>query len=249
MPLATLTKNDACAGKDTIFNKADLAVAHNAHSVTSTATQAELAVYHHQSLFCPTETTLLKAVNNNQCDSFPGLTKSLLKHLPPSTATHKGHMHRTRQGIQSSQKNPNDTKAARAELEDLNPPQEMCATEEAKLFCFAALADTHEGVIYTDLPGPFPVESFQMKSRSAACMVEAYRSIYEYLTDRGFKPKVKVMDNECSKAVKAYILSQNVALQLAESDNHRANAAERAIQTFKNHFIAGLATVDPAFPL
>ncbi len=36
---------------------------------------------------------------------------------------------------------------------------------------------------------------------------------------------------------------------LAEPDNHRANAAERAIQTFKNHFIAGLATVDPTFPL
>ena len=106
MPLATLTKSDTCAEKETTFNEADLAVAHNAHSVTSTATQAELAVYHHQSLFCPTETTLLKAVNNNQLDPFPGLTKALLKHLPPSTATYKGHMHRTRQGIQSTRKTP-----------------------------------------------------------------------------------------------------------------------------------------------
>ncbi len=45
-------------------------------------------------------------------------------------------------------------------MEDLNPSQEMCAAEEADLFCYAALADTKEGVIYTDLPGPFPVESF-----------------------------------------------------------------------------------------
>jgi hypothetical protein len=36
---------------------------------------------------------------------------------------------------------------------------------------------------------------------------------------------------------------------LVEPDNHRVNAAERAIQTFKNHFIAGLATVDKNFPL
>ena len=30
---------------------------------------------------------------------------------------------------------------------------------------------------------------------------------------------------------------------------HRRNAAERAIRTFKNHFIAGLCAVNPAFPL
>ena len=34
-----------------------------------------------------------------------------------------------------------------------------------------------------------------------------------------------------------------------EPDNHRVNAAKRAIQTFKNHFIVGLATVDKAFQL
>ena len=31
--------------------------------------------------------------------------------------------------------------------------------------------------------------------------------------------------------------------------NHRRNSADRAIQTFKNHFIAGLASTDPNFPL
>jgi hypothetical protein len=30
---------------------------------------------------------------------------------------------------------------------------------------------------------------------------------------------------------------------------HRANAAERAIRTFKNHFIAGLCSTDKLFPL
>ena len=31
--------------------------------------------------------------------------------------------------------------------------------------------------------------------------------------------------------------------------NHQRNAAERAIRTFKNHFIAGLCSLDPQFPL
>ena len=30
---------------------------------------------------------------------------------------------------------------------------------------------------------------------------------------------------------------------------HRRNAAERAIRTFKNHFLSGLATCDPNFPI
>ena len=272
MPLEELSRREGTSENFPIFveeKNDDLAVAQNAHSTTSTATKAELAMYHHQSLFCPTQATLTKAIQNKQLSSFPGLTTMLLKHLPPSTATSKGHMHRTRQGIQSTRKDCDATRAAREQLEDMHPPQQMCAAHETDLFCYAALADSKEGVIYTDLPGPFPVVSHRqmkyvfvcyayqpnailvrpMKSRSAACMVEAYKSIYDYLSARGFKPKLNIMDNECSRAVKNYILSQNVALQLAEPDNHRANAAERAIQTFKNHFIAGLCTVDPTFPL
>jgi hypothetical protein len=37
--------------------------------------------------------------------------------------------------------------------------------------------------------------------------------------------------------------------QLVPPHFHRRNAAERAICTFKEHFVAGLASVDPDFPL
>jgi len=57
------------------------------------------------------------------------------------------------------------------------------------------------------------------------------------------------MDNECSKAVQEYITSEEIAIQLVEPKDHRVNAAERAIQTFKHHFVAGLATVDIDFPI
>ena len=46
-----------------------------------------------------------------------------------------------------------------------------------------------------------------------------------------------------------YVQSQGVDWQIVEPDNHRVNAAERAIQTFKCHFIAGLYTVNPNMPL
>jgi hypothetical protein len=36
---------------------------------------------------------------------------------------------------------------------------------------------------------------------------------------------------------------------LVEPHNHQVNVAERAIQTFKDHFISALATADSEFPL
>ena len=37
--------------------------------------------------------------------------------------------------------------------------------------------------------------------------------------------------------------------QLVPPHLHSKNIAERAIKTFKDHFIAGLATIDPTFPI
>ena len=88
-----------------------------------------------------------------------------------------------------------------------------------------------------------------MKIRNDQCMVAAYNDIYNHLTAAGHKPKLNVTDKECSKAIQNYIMSQNVDWQLVEPDNHQVNAAERAIQTFKNHFLAVLASVDAGFPL
>jgi hypothetical protein len=42
------------------------------------------------------------------------------------------------------------------------------------------------------------------------------------------------MDNQAMKVIKAYLMPQQVSLQLNEPHNHHVNAAERAIQTFKN---------------
>ena len=88
-----------------------------------------------------------------------------------------------------------------------------------------------------------------MKSRSNESFVEAYREMYQELKAKGSKPKLNVTDNTCSKAIQKYITSQNLHYLLVEPNNHRANAAKRAIQTFKNHFISGLFSVGIRFPL
>ncbi len=106
---------------------------HLAQSAYSTSTSAELAQYHHQSLFSPPTSTILKAIKNNQLTSFPGLTVRLYNSLPPSTATHKGHMKQHRQNVRSTQSNTETIRDARLNLEDMNPTQEACATQNVDM--------------------------------------------------------------------------------------------------------------------
>jgi hypothetical protein len=50
-------------------------------------------------------------------------------------------------------------------------------------------------------------------------------------------------------ALSNYLTKQGIYYQLVPPHIHWRNNAERAIQTFKNHFIAGLCSVDSKFPL
>ena len=69
------------------------------------------------------------------------------------------------------------------------------------------------------------------------------------LTRRGLKLQLHWLDNEASKALKNFIAQEQMQYQLTPPHIHRRNAAERAIHTFKNHFISGLCSVDKNFPL
>jgi hypothetical protein len=57
------------------------------------------------------------------------------------------------------------------------------------------------------------------------------------------------MDNEASAALKKYFTEKEMNYQLVPPHCHIPNAAERAIRTFKEHFKAGLATLDLDFPV
>jgi hypothetical protein len=88
-----------------------------------------------------------------------------------------------------------------------------------------------------------------MPSKNDEAMIAAFKDILATLNNRGYAPRLNVMDNECSKAVKAHIRRNNMDIHLIPPHNHRVNAAERAIRTFKEHFISALATVDKDCPL
>jgi hypothetical protein len=88
-----------------------------------------------------------------------------------------------------------------------------------------------------------------MKYRSASEWVKAYDHIHQELTAKGFKPKLQTLNNEALAALKNLFTTNDVEFQLFPPHCHRRNVAERAIRTFKEHFVAGLSSVDPTFQL
>jgi hypothetical protein len=221
-----------------------------------------LVNYLHKALFSPTKSALSHAVKKGNLITWPGLTEEAIhKHLKMAPATAMGHMNQKRQNIRSTSKIVEVT----SDLKDVSVTP--LGTGEKKKLVHAVVID--QGQLYTDLTGRFPVRSSKgnwyvmivysydcncikhvaMKSRSATEWVRAFGEVFQELTSRGFKPKLQKMDNEASAALKNYFTEQDMTYQLDPPHCHRRNAAERAIRTFKEHFVAGLASVDTDFPM
>jgi hypothetical protein len=123
--------------------------------------------------------------------------------------------------------------------------------------------------IHTDQTGAFPFTSQRgnryiivaihldanyifvepMRNRSKKEMIRAHEKIINRMRSAGLGIKKHMLDNEASDPFKQYIRRQEIQFELVPPGNHRRNQVERAIQTFKLHFIAILAGVDDKFPL
>jgi hypothetical protein len=236
---------------------------HHINALVPEGTAADLIKFLHKALFSPSTSTLLHAIKNNQLTTWPGMTaENVSKHLPKSVATTLGHQDQTRKNVKSTK--PTTTNLAEPDT-TLDPESPNQRTHQV----FSAVVDSGTGKIYTDQTGRFPVTSSRgnkylfvlydydsnailaepIKSRQQDELLRAYTKLILYLKTRGLTPKLQRLDNECSTAMKAEMDTQEIDWQLTPVGIHRRNAAERAIRTFKNHLLAGLASTDDAFPV
>ena len=82
-----------------------------------------------------------------------------------------------------------------------------------------------------------------IKNRKKASQIKAATTIIRKLKAAGLRLKFHILDNEVSTDLISFLKNdENITVQLAPARCHLRNAAERAIRTFKNHFIAGLCT-------
>ena len=230
---------------------------HQANTLFTPQTQQKMVQWLHAAAFSPSTSTFIDAIQRNFFATWPGLTSDVVwRYLPQSDATVKGHLDQQRQ---RKRKQP---------VSDETPPTGI-GTRSHTIYSAIVDPSAPTGRTYSDLTGRFPVQSNRganyilvvyeydsnailvrpLRNRSAPEIKNAFQNVVHYLTVRGLRPRLHTLDNEASTILRDYLRAEDVEYQLVPPHIHRRNASERAIRTFKNHFIAGLASTDPNFPL
>ena len=127
----------------------------------------------------------------------------------------------------------------------------------------------HISKLYTDDTGRFPVRARSgnqyvmiayhcdtnvilacpFLSRKDSHRLQAYSTLMTRLRASNQRVDLQILDNEASAEYKRQITEVwGAKFQLVPPDMHRRNAAERAIRTFKAHFLSILAGVAEDFP-
>ena len=253
--------------KQTNVTNNAVAASMEANNVYDFTLKQEIVKYLHCAAGSPVPSTWCEAIDNNHYATWPGLTSQLVrKHLPKSIATTKGHMRQIRQNVRS-------TKPKVLNIHDIPPtPSEMTMKSNmdnvrqntVTIRCMAI-----SGKLFSDQTGRFPNKSSRgnqyimiaydqdsnailaqpIKTRSEHELLKAMTAIHKYLKERGLHPKLQILDNECPTLVKQFFKQENVSYQLVPPNLHRNNAAEKAIGTFKDHFVSILCSCDPNFPM
>lgn len=202
------------------------------------------------------EPTIMQAIKRNWI-KFPGITLRILKQQRHRLRTHEsaaGHLDQVHQNHQPS----------------AQPVKEFTPSPEHDLKPTTILTYSYrqEGN-HMDATGRYPIISHQghqymlimyseagnyikvlpMKDRSKTSYLKAHKEGLDWYDSRGYKPTFQRMDNETSIEFANHLRTHNIDIDLAPPHMHRRNKAERAIRTWKNHFIATIAGVDPNFPM
>ena len=230
---------------------------------------AQLVEHYHALLFCPAQSTFEDAISRGYLSMFPQLTTRTAHRNPPNSLhTAHGHLDRVRQGLRSTK-----SRHLRLPATDVS---ETITPDSGILHVPASFGDIpplvyvrqfSPGTLYSDATGNFPVNSHSgnkavmifyieganaiisvpLASTSADATIAAYATVIDLCKRSNIVPSFARLDNQTSLQLENYLQSQSINHQYVSPSNHRANKAERAIRTWKNHFIAGLSSADPSF--
>jgi hypothetical protein len=234
---------------------------HNVLSITAVAKQVE---FYHAAYGSPAPSTFINAVSSGFIH-LPDVTVTQVRKYTPSTfPSMAGHLDQQRQSSSHHERRHTPALTYDANYDDTSAVANECKEREAHL----VLAPVNSQ-LFMDLTGRFPVQSRSgfnyilvlitdehnyihlepMKNRTANEYVRAFTNALEFFSTFGVTFSTLHMDNETSTEIEATCKDASIAIQYVPPNVHRANRAERAIRTFKNHFIATLAGAHPGFLL
>ena len=230
-----------------------------------------LIEYLHCTVGSPKKSTFLRAVKAGNYKSFPGLSvDNVTRYCPANaTATVLGHLTQTPKGLRSTR-----WATATAALLTANATTNMLPSDELLEALTPptnaiTIIEIPTSTLYTDDMGRFPIRSQSgnnyimvafhdaanvilvqpFQSKADHHRIPAYDILMNRLKRRGLTVDMQFTDNEVSAKFLHNITEVwKCNFQKVPPDMHRRNKAERAIRTFKAHFITILACVDQGFP-
>jgi hypothetical protein len=204
-----------------------------ANSVYEHKTKVELIDFLHRACFSPPISTCwVQAIGNNIFTTWPGLTAAAIqKCVPKSLVTDKGHLKASPQNLPSTSKDLPTISTIEAPTVMTTPPSTPEPTVRTHLVYAKVVTIT--GQIDSNQTGRFPVTSSKgnkyimvvydfdsvailaepIKNRTESELLRAYSRMHQYLTDRGLKPQLQKLDNECSTALRQFMRKANVVFQ------------------------------------
>ena len=238
---------------------------------------AERASFYHATFGFPSVSGMYKAISRHL--PLPGLThQEFADNAPKCVHTARGHLHELPQGQGSTKPKEVSEKIAEdpAELERLStehkvdrqtaPGYEMeayvaVASEKGKMYIHMhnrLAADAtgnlpvksylgHTGIWVAYHPASGYIKAIAFKSKAEVSRMLEY--MHTEMIRLGHNLDTVFIDNEIDNDARAYFAGHSIRVNNVAPYNHRANPAERAIGTFKDHFISILSGRDPSCPL
>ena len=199
----------------------------------------------------PAESTLLEALDKGYF-TFPGVTARTARryrHRLRTPESAAGHLDQVRQN--------NKARALPTPPADTDSDPTVVIThvyhEHNHMDATGSFPITshrgHNYIMVMFSEGANYIKAIPFINRTQDSMLAAYREGLQFFTAKGFVPNIQHLDNEISQKFRDYCKDEDISLALMPPHQHRRNKAERAIRTFKNHFGATLAGVDPDFPM
>jgi hypothetical protein len=88
-----------------------------------------------------------------------------------------------------------------------------------------------------------------IRNQSGGKLILARARALARMQRQGLIAKHQILDNQASAEYKAAIEASGMTYELVPPDEHQRNMAEKAIQTFKDHFVGVLSGCAPSMPI
>ena len=176
-----------------------------------------------------------------------------------------GHLHKVRKNLR-----PTDKVTAGEIMEEEPehlPPRKIKNLEHIVQVTAVKLEDLR-GISFSDQTGAFshmsargnryimvmedsnagPILVVAIRSQKKEYLLQGFKVMHYTLKKAGITPVLHRIDNEFSRELIEEIETQGLKYPIAPAGNHQTVAAERGIQTLKNHFTSVLYGCNPTFP-